>query len=167
MTTKPKSTTTYAKAVYLEFYREKGEKQASTFQVIMYPDYADTESGVQYVKHGYFHRQLTEATPKRPWSKVTIHGLPTRSTFVDQSGETVLSPVTVEENAKIHDTLDNVMDSLWRQLERAEFKLRNRPFTIEVSNVDMEEIAKGKTPYAIIRRITRSREALKFPEALV
>lgn len=167
MTTKPRPTTTYAKAVYLEFYREAGDKQASTFQVIMYPDYAHPELGGQYVKHGYFHRQLTTSTPKRPWSRVTIHALPTRTAVVDESGELLLTEVSPEDQVKIEEHIDNVMDSLWRQLERAGFQLRNRPFTIEVSNVDMEEIAKGKTPYAIIRRITRSREALKFPEALV
>jgi hypothetical protein len=159
-------TTTYAKALYFEFHREPQDgKQASTFQVIVYPDFFNPDTKT-YHKHGYFHRQLTSSTPKRPWSRVTLHARPVREPVAEDTPD-VLQSVTSTEQEQLRKAIDHAFESLWRQLERSGFVLRQRPFTIEVSNVDMHDISSGSTPYAVIRRVNRSREALKFPAELV
>ena len=156
----PKATTTVeGKALYLEFTKPGFE---GCFQLLAYPDGVrqDTKTTVHF---GTFYRTLTTDKPKRPWSKSSAS---VSRTVDDLTGRLVI-PTSVLDQLVITDKYASHMSSILDQLDRQGFKVRKQPITVEVSNVDILAIAQNETPYALFRRVMKSREALGFPEEMV
>jgi hypothetical protein len=155
------TTSVEGKALYLEFTKPGAN---ICFQLLAYPD-AVREINQAVVRFGTYYRTLTKDTPKRPWSKSSASA----SRVVDhQGGGTKLEvPSDVLAQLAITDKYLSHISSILDQLDRQGFTVRKQPIIVEVSNVDVEAIAAEQTPYALFRRVMKSREALGFPEEFV
>ena len=151
------------KALYLEFHNNGVGK---TFQLLVQPD-GTTTSGA-YVPFGMFHRTLTPAYPKRPWSVATVQAA--RVTRAPDPITLKLVPMTLtdpHEALRIADTFKKHVTDVLDQLTRQGFALFKQPVVVEISSVDFDELGNGNTPYALFRRVMSARKTLGFPDDLL
>ncbi len=153
------TTTVEGKALYLEFVKPGS---TSCFQLLAYPDAVrqDTKTPVRF---GTFYRTLTEVKPKRPWAKSDTSA----GRVTDEITGRLTVPTSVADQLAISDKYAAHLASILDQLDRQGFTVRKQPIIVEVSSADVLAIAKNETPYALFRRVMKSREALGFPEEMV
>ncbi len=149
-------------ALYLEFHREASASTA-TFQLLVHPDGVSANS--KYVSFGMFYRTLNQSYPKRPWSTSQV-GTSHVNRAIDPDGKLAL-PVDASIILDTTGIFQQHVASIFGQLTRQGYTLFKQPVVVEVSNIDLNEIANGNTPYALMRRVMSARKALGFPEDLV
>lgn len=153
------TTTVEGKALYLEFTKPGANL---CFQLLAYPDAVrqDTKSVVRF---GTFYRTLTVDKPKRPWARSSA----TAPRIVDELTGRLTVPTSVDDQLVITNKYAAHLASILDQLDRQGLTVRKQPIIVEVSNADVMAIANDETPYALFRRVMKSREALGFPEEMV
>lgn len=130
-------------ALYAEFKNEYNQ----TLQLFLTPD-GVTESG-KYQHARAYYRRLSPSQPKKQWKGQNL-----------QRG--LLSA-------------ENVADEAWREhrVSTLEFLMKRvsisstlvgKPFFVEVSKKDLEDIWATKTPTKVVHRIGQSRTALNYPD---
>ena len=158
-----KTTEVRGKALYLEFHNNGVGK---TFQLLVQPD-GTTTSGA-YIPFGMFHRTLTPAYPKRPWSVAKVQTA--RVTRVPDPITLKLVPIALtdgHEALRIADLFQKHVTDVLDQLNRQGFTLFKQPVVVEISSVDFDELGNGNTPYALFRRVMSARKTLGFPDDLL
>lgn len=150
-------------ALYLEFRHPilKG----NTFQMLIHPDSASSNN--TYVPFGTFYRTLTNNYPKRPWSRSRVNGEAAKPRTLRPDGLRLETLTDAAEILKTAESFQQHFDGLLDQLERQGYTLFKQPITVEVSNIDYDELANGATPYALMRRVMSARKALGFPDDLI
>lgn len=140
-------------AVYAEF-----RKLGSTMMVLITPDgYTTTGTTVSAT---VFRRILTRHTPKRQWRTSAM-------TWAAINKRDALPITTREQRDEMADErlqwstalLDGILNGGWEMVAK--------PILVEVSKVDLDAIASGKTPTKVIYRITQSRTALGYPTEVI
>lgn len=142
------------KALYLEL-----RKGGSTNQVIVIPE-GLTTSG-RYVPITTYRRRISESTPRKTWRLFS-------SIFrseLDPSGEKLLQLEPGHAIATVPDRM-GFANGLFNQLIEAGYKVYKQPFAVEMTREDMDDVYNAKTPYKVIARVTRTRKALGFEDAL-
>jgi hypothetical protein len=142
------------KALYLEF-RNDGLTQ----QVLFTPE-GITTSG-KYVPLTTYRRRISALAPRKAWRQMSTAFRSETDPITNK-----LVPLGKEHaSATIPDRV-GYTDGLFAQLLNSSWQLHVKPITVEVTSDDLEDVRLGKTPYKILARITRSRRALNFGEAL-
>lgn len=147
-------------ALYLEFHREA---TSATFQLLVHPDGVSADS--KYVGFGMFYRTLNQSYPKRPWSTAIVNTTSVNRA-ITPDGKLAL-PVDASVILDTTGIFQQHVASVFGQLTRQGYTLFKQPVVVEISNVDLNEIALKNTPYALMRRVMSARKALGFPEDLV
>jgi hypothetical protein len=145
---------TIGRALYLELRREN-----STNQIIVIPEGMTTTG--RYVPMSTYRRRISESQPRKTWRAVTS----LFRTEIDPSGEKLVKLAKDHALATVDDRMGYNL-GLFNQLINAGFKVHGQPFVVDVTREDMDDVWNGKTPYKILARITRSRKALNFGDAL-
>lgn len=148
------------KALYLEF-----RKGVNTAQIIVTPEGIDDKG--KYVPVSTWRRQISSWSPKKPWkcyTSVTTELLNARKEVcigeIKEVSDPDIALTFAEESlADLTKTLNN--------LYNAEWKLVEKPISIEFSVEDLLNTSSWETPQALIRRIGRARKELGFPEELI
>lgn len=145
-------------ALYTEVGRED---KSSLVQVFITPD-GYTDSG-QFVPARLYFRQLHSFAPKRQWKTASINHDEVRDLI--ESGKT-LDPEQAKEFAakRLGDSFQRLFTPL---INGVGWKLVHKPIVVQVSQVDMRDIAMTKTPSKIVYRIQQVKKGIDFPEALV
>jgi hypothetical protein len=134
-------------AVYAEFMRA-----GATTQIIIVPDGYDNEG--RLIGLSIVRRVVTEATPKKPWKFSILEpfsaGALPEEEMDAYCGRRLAIPATL---------FDQVISGGWT--------LVGQPILLEASKKDMDDIGMKKTPAKLLYRVTQSRTALGFPEALI
>lgn len=138
------------KAAYFEF-----RKHDYTVQMVFMPD-GHTAMGV-YVPPTVYRRQISSSAPRKSW-KI--------STGVAEAWHGARPPVDDSAALAFGLARYEFVDTMLANLATRGWKLYRQPIIIEVTAADMDDARQGKTPYKVIARITRSRKALGFGEAL-
>lgn len=141
------------KALYIEF-----RKGGYTNQVIITPE--GTSAKGYYVPISTYRRRISESAPRKTWrilasifhSERTAHG-----DLVKLDKDHALA--TVSERMAYN-------YGLFNQLIDSGHKVHVKPFVVDVTPEDLDDVRNGKTPYKVIARITRCRRALDFGESL-
>ena len=147
-------------ALYLEFHREA---ITATFQLLVHPDGVSADN--KYVSFGMFYRTLNQSYPKRPWSTAQV--MTTNVNRAITPDGKLAPPVDASIILDTTGTFQNHVANILSQLVRQGYTLFKQPVVVEVSNIDLNEIAMKNTPYALMRRVMSARKALGFPEDLV
>jgi hypothetical protein len=147
-------------ALYLEFHREAS---TATFQLLVHPDGVSADH--KYVSFGMFYRTLNQSYPKRPWSTAHVNTTSVNRAITPDGKLDV--PVVTHDILSTTELFQNHVASIFGQLTRQGYTLFKQPVVVEVSNIDLNEIAMKNTPYALMRRVMSARKALGFPEDLV
>lgn len=141
------------KALYLELRNGN-----YTNQIIMMPEGVNANGS--YVPTITYRRRISASTPRKTWRVMSSLFRSERNPdgqLVPLGREHALSTVT--------DRL-GYNKGLFDQLAAGGYKIWKQPITVEVTKEDLVDAYNGKTPYKVIARITRSRKALNFGDAL-
>lgn len=162
----------------------------SVKQIIIFPGGKDTAG--KNVQPVIYNRIVSKHYPKAQWRRDIIHPLPTKSEFAAKGdpyyrGLTLESPShaelqTMPEEIQKGFMANGVESRLFDQLmyesseydpETGNYKVTPlhtwkiaRKFSVEITDKDLEDISKYKTPQAVIRRITKVRVSFGLPEKL-
>jgi hypothetical protein len=154
------STILVGKALYTEF-----RKDGHTLQMIFTPEAMFDD---KYVPATIWRRQISSWNPRRPWRAYSQEWA-TLNERKDYRNANAGSPQTFtdkdEANAYAVKGL-LFIDRTFASLIDSDWTLYKEPVVIDFSREDLENTMKWDTPTALIRRITRSRKALGFDEAL-
>lgn len=167
MTTEPETTTTEAiaeeikagkiigKGLYLEFTYP--ESTAIT-QILFTPEGKNAEG--KYVQFAMMSRTISETSPRKQW----------RVNFCGTSNEAVLGDISLVSNPD--ELLGTMTTRFTKAVERMvvanpAMKLRSKPIALEITSLDLNEVADWKAPSPALRRLQKARVALDFPEKLV
>lgn len=160
-------------------------------QLIIFPGGKDLTG--KTVMPVIYSRTVSPTYPKAQWRQDTIYPLPTKGEFVAKGepnyrGLTLEAPTYAELEAMPEEIQKSFMTNgienrLFGELmyeqsefdpETSSYKVKAlhawkvaRKFAVEVTDKDLSEIHKYKTPQAVIRRITKVRVSLGLPEKLV
>lgn len=141
-------------AIYAEF-RKPGE----TMQIVLTPD-AYTNSG-SLVSMALVRRIVNPATPKKQWK--TTHLGQTEIKELVESGSTLsdADKETFTEKRMRYAThyFDQILTQGW--------SITEKPFFVEMSRYDADDISKGKTPNKLLYRVGISRTSLGFPAEII
>jgi hypothetical protein len=148
------------KALYLEF-----RKGVNTAQIIVTPEGID-ESG-KYVPTSTWRRQISSWSPKKPWKCYTAPN----TEILNSRKETCIGEIKEVADPDLalnfaEETLVDLTNTL-NNLYNAEWKLVEKPIVVEFSLEDLLNTSAWETPQALIRRITRARKELGFPDELI
>jgi len=141
------------KALYLEM-RSGG----NTMQLILTPE--GFNSNNKLVPMTLYRRRINRITPRKTWKPITSHLSPE----CDAMGKLVQYSVEVAL-PKSKDKM-SFLDPVLNQLVANGYTVYKQPIAVEVTSEDLDDVRLSKTPYKIIARITRSRRATGFEEAL-
>lgn len=141
------------KALYLEM-RSGG----NTMQLILTPEGFNTNN--KLVPVTVYRRRINRVTPRKTWKAFSAH----QSPDCDSMGK--IAQYSVELALPKAKEKLGFMDSLFHQLTSQGYTVYKQPIAVEVTSEDLDDVRLSKTPYKIIARITRSRRALGFEEAL-
>lgn len=141
------------KALYLEF-RRGGQTQ----QIIFTPE-GRSASG-QYVPITTYRRQISADNPRKTWKQM--------STMFKSEMNPDGSLVQLGKEHALSTVQDRIgyTDNLFTQLVARGWALYKQPIAVEVTPEDLNDVRAAKTPYKILGRVTRSRRAYNFGEAL-
>jgi hypothetical protein len=148
------------KALYMEF-----RKGVNTAQIIVTPEGIDDKG--KYIPVSTWRRQISSWSPKKPWkcyTAVTTELLNARKEVCIGEVKEVSDPdhaLTLAEETLVDltKTLNNLYNAEWKMVEK--------PISIEFSVEDLLNTSAWETPQALIRRIGRARKELGFPEELI
>lgn len=148
------------KALYLEF-----RKGVNTAQIIVTPEGIDDKG--KYVPVSTWRRQISSWSPKKPWKCYTSLS----PELLNQRKATCIGEIKQiddPDNAGVfaEETLVDLTNTL-NNLYNAEWKLVEKPIVVEFSVEDLLNTSAWETPQALIRRITRARKELGFPDELI
>lgn len=138
--------------VYAEF-----RKPGATMQMIVTPD-GYTSDGKR-VPANLFRRVVTPASPKKQWRNSPIP----HDKFEEMAGED-LALFQFEEYAS---TRLSSFANLFDAISNGSWQIVNKPFHLEVSKKDLDDVRSGKTPTKMLYRIGLVRKEQNFPEDLI
>lgn len=141
-------------AVYAEF-ANVGE----TMQVLITPD-CYTSSGT-LVPMSLHRRTITPLSPKKQWRST-----PLRHDLVNEKLEAG-TELPAEMISDFTEFRLRYGLSLFDQLLKHGWTIRNKPILTEISRFDADDLVKGNTPNKVLYRINISRKSLGFPAELV
>lgn len=185
------------KAIYLELtpiLDEDGKPltrgwggTSSVRQLLLFPT-GTTSEGHQILQPEVFYRTLSSYSPRAQWHSHTCSPHPTEQEIEEELAKnpekrylTIEYPdfdtYTLEtKNAMYARSLKNfiagqTLDYNWdydtsTQVWFEAWKIRAK-FAVEITDKDMGDLRKGRTPQAVIRRTNKARVYLGFPEKLV
>lgn len=153
MTTKNK--TPLGKALYLEFRNTSTSSYSQAFQFVLLPP---AEVGGIAYKPQVLRRTVATYAPRSQWS---FYKLEVPTITADSTPETYLKSLweTLLRNGGIPGRNFQRADSNW--------ELYKTPIVVEVSEEDLEDVAKRATPNALLRRIKKVRSAQGFDESVI
>lgn len=150
------------KALYMEF---RHSTTRNTFQLLVHPD--GTAGSGEYVPFGVFFRTLNQSYPKRPWSTAAVSLVTVPARPVNETTGRLVTADTAAGAVATAEKFQKHVADIFDQLTRQGFGLFMQPVVVELSNVDLDEIAAAATPYALFRRVMSARKALGFPDDLL
>jgi hypothetical protein len=136
-------------AVYAEFTRA-----GAASQVIIVPEGYDNEG--RLIGLSIVRRVVTTDSPKKPWRFAILAAPP-------NAGD----PVANADKDAYCATRMAVPATLFDQLATGGWVMVRQPILLEASKKDMDDIGMKKTPAKLLYRVSQSRTALGFPEALL
>ena len=141
------------KALYLEL-----RNGSYTNQIIVMPE--GVAANGSYVPTVTYRRRISANSPRKTWRVMS-------SLFrSERNPDGQLVPLGREHAlATVTDRL-GYSKGLFDQLTAGGYKIFKTTITVEVTKEDLVDAYNGKTPYKVIARITRSRKALNFGDAL-
>jgi hypothetical protein len=147
------------KALYLELRNSPESGQETTYQIILTPE-ALLPSG-RAVAPVTYRRQIGKYSPRSTWKSVG-------SSYVSAREDDGKFKLLSKEDAlaSVHDRISYAYSLLKRFTSPGSTWTMLAPIAVEVTASDFEDIRYSKTPYKIIARINRSRNALGFPEII-
>ena len=142
-------------AVYLVYTRDIGSGSAVQ-QVLLTPD-GYTSDGV-LVSSNLFRRRMKPGEGKKQW-KVTSTNEKLSADALTGAVEQLTVDTWGQKAAMRLDYATPLFDAIVAQ----GWELRIKPLVLEVSQVDLDDIAKGKTPYKLMYRMQQCRLKAGFP----
>jgi hypothetical protein len=105
-------------------------------------------------------RTISETSPRKQW----------RVNFCGTSNEAVLNDLSLVGNPE--ELVEGMTTRFAKAVERMvsanpTMKLRSKPISLEITSLDLNEVAEWKAPAPALRRLQKARVALDFPEKLV
>lgn len=154
------STILVGKALYSEF-----RKDGHTLQMIFTPEAMFDD---KYVPATIWRRQISSWNPRRPWRAYSQEWATLNERKEYRANNSGSAEVITGSDEAIAYSVKGLMfiDRTFASLIDSDWKLYKEPVVIDFSREDLENTMKWDTPTALIRRITRSRKALGFDEAL-
>jgi hypothetical protein len=143
------------KGLYLEFTYP--ESTAIT-QILFTPEGRNAEG--KYVQFAMMSRTISETSPRKQW-RVNFCGTNNEATLGDLS--------TITNPEELVDTMTIRFAKAVERMVSANpaMKLRSKPISLEITSIDLNEVADYKAPSPALRRLQKARVALDFPEKLV
>ena len=143
------------KGLYLEFTYP--ESTAIT-QILFTPEGKNSQG--KYVQFAMLSRTVSENSPRKQW----------RVNFCGTSNEATLGDLTTLTNPET--AVEGMTSRFNKALERMvtanpAMTLRKKPIVIEITSLDLDEVADFKPPTPALRRLQKARVSLDFPEKLV
>jgi hypothetical protein len=143
------------KGLYLEFAYP--ESTAIT-QILFTPEGKNAEG--KYVQFAMMSRTISETSPRKQW----------RVNFCGTSNEANLGDPTLvsDPNALVEGMTTRFAKAVERMVNaNPAMTLRKKPIVLEITSIDLNEVAEWKAPAPALRRLQKARLALDFPEKLV
>lgn len=138
--------------IYLEMPNEAGTQ---TTQILITPQ-GKNEKGDD-VPMAVISRTVATWSPRAQW----------RTSFIRPNGKTVEELALATPTSLATDFTEQIERILKRQMMYGLTNLRNKPIVFELTDVDYTDILDWKAPASALRRITKARVALTFPDKLV
>lgn len=182
------TTKVVGKALYLELV---AEDNSSTAQIIVFPQYLDSEGNLQ--ESVVMTREVSKYYPRRQWNRRPVtyrlkpHQKPDSpdkdSFYADTYSRDEWKALSEQEKyesrkAELNYWLSSgvlysrrLWDEATEQYKSEAIQSRklrgSKPFSVEVTDLDLAELHAYKTPQAVIRRINKVRDSLaEYPKEL-
>jgi hypothetical protein len=150
------------KALYLELH-----KGSYTTQVIFIPAVVGLDSKV--VTSRIMRRVISTSHPRKTWSIFKALGehvaSPEATLQRDSDGVFIKRSETPNKEFFVENLSYNCVHVI-RDFTRAGWSLFKKPIVVEVSYLEISELANSKTPNSLVRRVLRARTGLGWGESL-
>lgn len=129
-------------ALYAEFVNSSND----IYQIFFTPD--GTNDNGDFVVSTVYTRRLVNGSPKRQW-RIGKLRYTLRVEYVDDA------EVRLKRLEPIHEVLTRL---------QSRYELVRKPFFVEVSKKDLNDVHAGKTPIKVVHRIGQTRMINSYPE---
>jgi hypothetical protein len=154
------STILVGKALYTEF-----RKDGHTLQIIFTPEAMLADD---YVPATIWRRQISSWNPRKPWRAYSQEWATLNERREYRKNNAGNPPTISDKDEAITYSVKGLLfiDRTFASLTDQGWSLYKEPLVIDFSQEDLDNTKTWATPTALIRRITRSRKAVGFDDAL-